>query len=107
MPEVRFLNMTRSNMLMARLCPPSNMRFSVIDENKELAASLVARRNLKAGEATEEDALLDSDVHRGRIGTGNSYKHWWPGIGRWKISLIIDYAMIGFPEEKRWDKPDE
>lgn len=63
--------------------------------------------DLKAGEATEEDALLGGDRSTGSGGSGTGYENWWPGIGRWRIGLMMEDAVIGFPEGERWNGPDE
>jgi len=63
--------------------------------------------DLKAGEVTEEDALLNNDSDGGAAGNGTGYENWWPGIGGWRIGLMMEDAMIGFPEGKRWDGPAE
>ena len=63
--------------------------------------------DLKAGVATEEDALLGGDRSTGSGGSGTGYENWWPGIGRWRIGLMMEDAVIGFPEGERWNGPDE
>ena len=61
--------------------------------------------DLNQGGATETDALLggaDADEDQGNEGGKNHFDNWWPGIGRWRIGLMMEDATIDFPEGKYW-----
>lgn len=61
--------------------------------------------DLKQGSANEEDPLLGrGDDCEGRK---VEYENFWPGVGRWRIGLKMEDALINFPEGKHWDGPKE
>lgn len=37
---------------------------------------------------------------------GKFYEHWWPGIGRWRIGMVMEDADLGFPEGEYWTIPN-
>ncbi|KAG4436734.1 hypothetical protein IFR05_007788 [Cadophora sp. M221] len=61
--------------------------------------------DLSMGEATEEDALLDAGG--GIEGQETVHENWWPGFSRWRIGLMMEDAIIKFPEGKCWAGPEE
>ncbi|KAG0649548.1 hypothetical protein D0Z07_3489 [Hyphodiscus hymeniophilus] len=61
--------------------------------------------DLKQGEADEEEPLLerpDGLVNEGK----SSYENFWPGMGRWRIGIMMEDATIEFPEGRYWDGPE-
>jgi len=61
--------------------------------------------DLKRGTTTEEDALLGG-AHDAASNDASVYENWWPGMGRWRIGMLMENAIIKFPEGKHWDGPE-
>ena len=64
--------------------------------------------DLKQGSATESDPLLENSEAQSPAGaedTAPKHQNWWPGIGRWRIGLIMENAEIEFPEGEYWAGP--
>lgn len=55
--------------------------------------------DLKQGHATEEDPLLATPDDREVI---ESPENFWPGVGRWRIGMLMENAIIEFPEGEEW-----
>lgn len=61
------------------------------------------RADSSAGTEEQEPLLRDGGVSD-RI-NGEAYDNFWPGLGRWRIGLKMEDAMIEFPAGDHWDGP--
>jgi hypothetical protein len=59
--------------------------------------------DLKQGNVTEEDSLLASG---GDESDWEGYENFWPGIGRRRIGVKMEDAIIEFPEATEWQEPE-
>ncbi|KAG9247995.1 hypothetical protein BJ878DRAFT_572725 [Calycina marina] len=60
--------------------------------------------DMKQG-VTEEDALLNSQA-RGEASVEVEHENWWPGSRRWRIGMVMEAAVISFPEGQYWKGPN-
>lgn len=58
--------------------------------------------DLKQSEATEEDALLSRLDLDGGAKVAADYEHWWPGLGRWRLGMMMEDATVDCPEGRHW-----
>jgi hypothetical protein len=54
--------------------------------------------------ADEQDPLL-GEQHSATEDTGVRYENFWPGLGRWRIGIKMEEAVIEFPEGEHWEGP--
>ena len=54
--------------------------------------------------ADEQDPLL-GEQHSATEDTGVRYENFWPGLGRWRIGIKIEEAVVEFPEGEHWEGP--
>ncbi|KAF8851780.1 hypothetical protein BDZ45DRAFT_133134 [Acephala macrosclerotiorum] len=55
--------------------------------------------------ADEREPLLGGNG-RGDQGSGSEgYGNFWPGLGRWRMGIRMEDAVIDFPEGEHWDAP--
>lgn len=53
----------------------------------------------------ERAPLLQGDQVEHEGPGGNKYENFWPGLGRWRIGIKMEDAVIDFPEGEHWDTP--
>jgi hypothetical protein len=52
--------------------------------------------------ADEQDPLL-GEQHNATEDVGVRYENFWPGLGRWRIGIKMEEAVIEFPEGQHWE----
>jgi hypothetical protein len=57
----------------------------------------------RVGEANENDALLGGDGDGDGV-KGEGHENWWPGLGRWRIGMKMEDAVVEFPEGEHWSQ---
>jgi len=62
--------------------------------------------DLKQEGISEDTPLLDSVDGEVNEGTKPKYGNWWPGVGRWRIGMVMEDANIEFPEGRYWAGPN-
>lgn len=53
----------------------------------------------------EQEPLLGDGGIIDRI-NGEAFENFWPGLGRWRIGMKMEDAIIEFPKGNHWDGPE-
>lgn len=61
--------------------------------------------DMKQGVPNEGGSLQASELPEDGQAS-KKHENWWPGIGRWRIGMVMEDAEIGFPEGRYWKDPN-
>lgn len=53
-------------------------------------------------EVGEETALLGSNEGGGKAGEVEGYENWWPGVGRWRLGMLMEESDVDCPAGTHW-----